>query len=238
LILDELGGWDKELVYIGDLIKKNFKNYQVWHHRRCVVEKLGDPSKELDFIAEMLVKDSKNYHAWSYRQWVIKTYNLFDKELEYIEKLLQEDIRNNSAWNQRYFIIENTTDLGVDVRRQEIQYTCQKISMSPNNQSSWNYLRGMVVGMKWSDFPEIEEFCKANTSKWITCANVYSLLIDINQEKGNVNNLTLCIEYCDKLSNGLDDIHKKYWIYRKKKIQELIKQGESKLGFFKNDSSS
>jgi len=185
---------------------------------------LGDPSKELDFIAEMLEKDSKNYHAWSYRQWVIKTYNLWEKEIQYVEKLLETDIRNNSAWNQRYFVIENTTNLSVEIRKSEINYAMLKISMSPNNRSSWNYLKGMVVGMKWSDFPEIEEFCQSNSSKWISCPILTALLIDIYQEKGDSTHLNLCLELCDKLAGGLDDIHKKYWIYKKKKIEEKLKR--------------
>jgi len=225
-ILEEIGGWDKELEYITNLIKRNIKNYQVWHHRRCVIEKLGDPSKELDFIALMLLKDSKNYHAWSYRQWVIKTYNLFEHELEYIDELLDFDIRNNSAWNQRYFVIENTTDLSIDVRKQEIQYAFRRIAMSPNNISSWNYLKGMVKGMKWSDFPEVEEFCMGYETRLFTCANLFSLLIDIYQEKGDLTHLNQCIEYCDILSSGIDDIHKKYWINRKKHLSAKLKDLE------------
>jgi len=222
LILENLGDWEKELDYITKIIPKNLKNYQVWHHRRCIVEKLNNPSNELNFIATMLQKDAKNYHAWSYRQWILKTYNLFENELEYIDSLLNLDIRNNSAWNQRYFIMDNTTDMGLDTRKQEIQYTIQKILMAPNNQSSWNYLRGMMNNMSYSDFPEVEELCKNNLPRFVTCVNLYALLIDIYEQKGDQEHMNLSIEYCDKLIGGIDDIHKKYWIYRKKKIQERL----------------
>jgi protein farnesyltransferase/geranylgeranyltransferase type-1 subunit alpha len=52
----------------------NSKNYQVWYHRRLLLEKLkADPdaavlaNKELELTAMALKDDNKNYHAWSHR---------------------------------------------------------------------------------------------------------------------------------------------------------------------------
>lgn len=56
------------------MIENNPKNYQVWHHRRVIVEWLNDPSEELNLTAKILSHDAKNYHAWQHRQWVIGTY--------------------------------------------------------------------------------------------------------------------------------------------------------------------
>jgi len=56
------------------MIKYNSKNYQVWHHRKVIVEWLKDPSEELAFIETVLSKDAKNYHAWQHRQWCIQTF--------------------------------------------------------------------------------------------------------------------------------------------------------------------
>ena len=44
--------------------------YQVWHHRRCLIELTEDPSKELSVTESTLSIDAKNYHAWDHRQWV------------------------------------------------------------------------------------------------------------------------------------------------------------------------
>lgn len=63
-----------ELAYCEDIIRKNAKNYQVWHHRRCIVELLNDASRELELTADVLSLDEKNYHAWQHRQWAIKTF--------------------------------------------------------------------------------------------------------------------------------------------------------------------
>jgi protein farnesyltransferase/geranylgeranyltransferase type-1 subunit alpha len=63
-----------ELDYISEVIEDNPKNYQVWHHRRVIVEWLDDPSDELSLTEKILDLDAKNYHAWQHRQWAIETY--------------------------------------------------------------------------------------------------------------------------------------------------------------------
>lgn len=45
----------------------NPKNYQIWHHRRAVVEELNDGSRELEFCENVFEVDAKNYHAWAHR---------------------------------------------------------------------------------------------------------------------------------------------------------------------------
>lgn len=78
---------------------ENPKNYQIWYHRRCVVEMMGDASRELAFCGEVYEVDAKNYHAWAHRQWVLTAYGLWDKELDFTATCIEEDVRNNSAWN-------------------------------------------------------------------------------------------------------------------------------------------
>ena len=53
------------------------KNYQIWHHRRCIAEMLGDrfnTDAEMEFLEEIFDSDRKNYHAWSYRIWLIERF--------------------------------------------------------------------------------------------------------------------------------------------------------------------
>ena len=53
------------------------KNYQIWHHRRCISEVLSDPNdlqKEKSFLQEIFKSDAKNYHAWSYRIWLVERF--------------------------------------------------------------------------------------------------------------------------------------------------------------------
>ena len=123
------------------MIEEHPKNYQVWQHRRVLVEWLQDPSQELRITEIVLAMDQKNYHAWQHRQWVLLTFNLFDQEFMFINRLLEEDVRNNSAWNQRFYVVNQTTGWSPEVVRREVEYTLEKISLVRRNESAWNYLR-------------------------------------------------------------------------------------------------
>lgn len=62
---------NEELDFMDSFSKDNPKNYQIWFHRRAIIELLGDPSRELQFCSEVFEVDSKNYHAWAHRYAVI-----------------------------------------------------------------------------------------------------------------------------------------------------------------------
>lgn len=65
---------NEELAYTERVMVNNPKNYQVWHHRRVIVESMNDASNELELTERILRLDAKNYHAWQHRQWAIKAY--------------------------------------------------------------------------------------------------------------------------------------------------------------------
>lgn len=91
-----------------ELAVQYLKTYQVWHHRRLLVQRTNDPAPELAFIANALQIDTKNYHTWSYRQWILAHFNddaLWRDELAFVERMLDDDLRNNSAWHHRFFVV-------------------------------------------------------------------------------------------------------------------------------------
>ncbi|EGG12171.1 uncharacterized protein MELLADRAFT_32910 [Melampsora larici-populina 98AG31] len=140
-----------ELKMLEEKIKTMLKSYQVWQHRRNLIQALQDPSGEMAFVKQALDIDAKNYNTWAYRQWVLCEFNLpelWAGELSFIEGLLTSDIRNNSAWNHRFFIQFETTKLhnpNADIKTlaaTEVEWTKSQIYKAPNNLSAWNYLRG------------------------------------------------------------------------------------------------
>ena len=58
---------NEELDYLDGFSKENPKNYQIWHHRRTIVEWLGNGDRELAFCESVFEVDAKNYHAWAHR---------------------------------------------------------------------------------------------------------------------------------------------------------------------------
>lgn len=133
-----------ELAYVAEVAEENPKNYQIWHHRRAVVEMIGDGCLELAFTAAALSEEPKNYHAWSHRQWAVQAFKLWDRELDYSASLLSEDPLNNSAWNYRHFVIANTTKFTPVVVDREVEYVLSCVTPAVDNASAWAYLKGIA----------------------------------------------------------------------------------------------
>lgn len=111
-----------ELLLMDDIATTHMKTYQVWHHRRLLIQQLKTPIPELAFIERTLDIDTKNYHTWGYRQWLLAHFNddaLWAGELPYVEKMLASDVRNNSAWHHRFFVLWSSGVRKGDENREE-----------------------------------------------------------------------------------------------------------------------
>jgi len=216
----------EELAYTRRVIEGNYKNYQVWHHRKLIVEWLGDASQEFRFTEIILSEDPKNYHAWQHRQWILKTFRLFDGELEFVNDLIEEDVRNNSAWNQRYFVISETTGFTEDIINREIDYALKSIKKVQKNESSWNYLRGVIEN---SDVPLCKftyaiTVCREFYSNGSKSSHLLLFLVNVIEDEiehgiGNISDkLDEGIKILDSLINDHDPIRREYWKYLQKRL--------------------
>ncbi|XP_061184244.1 protein farnesyltransferase/geranylgeranyltransferase type-1 subunit alpha-like isoform X1 [Saccostrea echinata] len=233
----------EELKYITDMIISHPKNYQVWHHRRVIVEWLQDPSQELEFTAQILKKDAKNYHTWQHRQWVIREFGLWDRELEYVDSLLQEDLRNNSAWNQRYFVINNTTGFTEEVVNKEVRYTQEFIKKAPNNESSWNYLKGVLMDFELYKYPGLLEFCQQLYDDRYRSPYLIACMIDTYEEMLEQNCgeqrevLEKAVSLCQSLAAEYDTIRSQYWDYLSRVLSNKYGSEENTQGINAQESS-
>lgn len=108
-------------------------------------------------------------------------FRLFDNELRYVEYLINCDVRNNSAWNQRYFVVSNTTGFTDDIVQRELDYTINKIKIVEDNESAWNYLRGVLI-FDTRGPSAIADFCESLYKNGSHCPHLYGLIIDICEE--------------------------------------------------------
>lgn len=157
----------RELEFLNDLALRHQKNYQIWNHRQTVVEAIAAAApaeqeqlvrEEKGFMNSMFERDEKNYHVWSYRQWLVRRFEAWDGELSFVAALLERDVRNNSAWNHRFFVVfggmdarkgpeEGEREEEKEVVEREIRFIEDAVFIAPQNASSWNYLRGLVVSL-------------------------------------------------------------------------------------------
>ncbi|TKA62219.1 hypothetical protein B0A49_10012 [Cryomyces minteri] len=209
-----------ETEWVNKTAFRHLKNYQIWHHRQLIVDKLGSAEGEADFIARMFEKDAKNYHVWSYRQWLVRRFDLWeDGELEAVEELLKKDVRNNSAWNHRWFLVFGKDQDGAmkdkAVTDREIEYAKAAIEKAPQNQSPWNYLRG-ILRLSAQPLSTVKAFASRYASlddaDSVNSSHALDLLADIfAQEEGAEEEARQALSL---LAERYDPIRANYWNYR------------------------
>lgn len=236
-----------EITWLNSVALENLKNYQIWHHRSLLLDYyapniLSDADtvksfgrSEISFINTMLEDDAKNYHVWSYRQYLVRTLNLFNMaELLATQNLIETDVRNNSAWSHRFFLnfsdpahstpeslaTEHDPKIPDSIIDREINYATEKIQLAPQNQSAWNYLRGVLVkaGRPLSSFTNTAQAYVSSlgeADEVVTSSHALDLLADIHQENGDTAQAKLCLS---RLADKWDPIREGYWRYR---IQQL-----------------
>ncbi|KAJ2904035.1 farnesyltransferase alpha subunit ram2 [Zalerion maritima] len=184
---------------------------------------------EMGFLKKMLDEDAKNYHVWSYRQYLVRKLGLWNlsEEIGYVETLILEDVRNNSAWSHRFFIVFSNPahassnpeipatkfdpKVPADVTEREVGYAKRKIEEAPQNQSPWNYLKG-VLARGGKKVEEMEEFCLQFVNKLgeaeeeVTSSHALDMLAEAWAEKGEKEKADLALrrlaEKWDRIREG------------------------------------
>lgn len=183
------------------------------------------PPTEIPFLARTLSKDAKNYHVWSYRQWLVRHFSLWDTELPYVETLLRSDVRNNSAWNHRWYVVFGRPSpegevgekqgVSTEVVDREIEYAKLAIWQAPQNQSPWNYLRGVLKksGRELSQLKEFaSEFADLARVDEVRSSHALDFLADAFAAEKDKERAGEALEL---LAKRYDPIRKNYWNYRR-----------------------
>jgi protein farnesyltransferase/geranylgeranyltransferase type-1 subunit alpha len=202
---------EDELDWLDSIAKDNQKNYQIWQHRKLIIEKKQDPSREKVMLNEIFDDEPKNFHAWCHRIWVVRRFDLYDGEFEFVDYMLEQDIRNNSVWNYRYFLVNHTIEKTFENLQREINYALAKIKEVPSNESAYNYIRGLISDNKlsYSKF----SFIKSNLEEIPVHENNYhalALLLDIYEQEGS-EKFNQTIEQLIQF----DGIRRKYYEWRR-----------------------
>ena len=191
------------------------------------MKRLKDASREKEFTKYVLLNDSKNYHAWQYRQWFVRKFDLFDGEIDYTNNLLLNDVRNNSAWNHRYYVMDKLNklkDRNSDEFKKEIEFVVDKIRTAPNNESSWNYLVGILDGNLNENetvnrlIAEFDESGEA-LSPFHYYFKLDQIILKL-EENPDAELAKQAIDLTKSLATVHDKIREKYWNYMSLKIKK------------------
>ncbi|KAI1876351.1 hypothetical protein JX265_003877 [Neoarthrinium moseri] len=233
-----------ELTWLNEVSLDFQKNYQIWHHRQLLTDHYyptiaGTPdqvkrfaSSERDFMMEMLIEDAKNYHVWTYRQYAVRKLGMWDEdELRSISGMINQDVRNNSAWSHRFFIVfsnpayategshatEHDPAIPAEIVDREVEYAKEKIKLAPQNQSPWNYLKGVLVkgGRKLGSVREYtEQYVDdlGQDTEQVRSSHALDQLVDIYVEAGEKEKADLCLR---RLGEKWDRIRLGYWEWKR-----------------------
>lgn len=154
--------------------------------------------------------------------------------MDFVDNLITDDVRNNSAWNQRYFVVNNHLGWSDLTVQKEICYTMEKIKFIKNNESAWNYLRGVLLHDKrgLSGNGVVTAFCEELYNNKCRSPYLLAFLIDICDEavkKGEISSLhcaTRAVALCQALAGKYDKIRSKYWNYMCEKFKKAAEQEE------------
>jgi protein farnesyltransferase/geranylgeranyltransferase type-1 subunit alpha len=166
----------RELAFVTRIALATPKNYQLWHHRRAVVDALDEGREELAFTSTFIAEEGKNYHAWAHRQWALGRWGAWEGdgtheggELGFVTALLALDVRNNSAWNHRWLVVtrgggrpcgrrevaRNAAGmrrapcvLDDDTVAAELEFTCALLKVVGRNEAAWAYARALVAAAR------------------------------------------------------------------------------------------
>lgn len=230
----------EELSRVAIIARSSPKNYQLWHHRRSLIEKIvgsitpaeqstsnqallnATLNNEISFIESILPLDDKNYHAWSHRQWLVRTFpHLMEAELPLVNELLLIDVRNNSAWNHRMFVFETLSKKGVMNISSEIEWSLNHLDRAPHNESAWNFIRALLKHPECSPESRQSIISRALTytqpideDNDTDNTHAQSLLIDAFKNSSKKGERDMARTLCEDLAERVDPVREKFWMYK------------------------
>ncbi|KAL1536263.1 protein geranylgeranyltransferase type II [Salvia divinorum] len=139
---------DEELRLVENALKRNFKAYGAWHHRKWVLSKgHSSPDRELRLLGKLQKLDSRNFHAWNYRRFITELKKIPDEdELQYTTDMIYDNFSNYSAWHNRSMLLSKLLekrakgyDKTENVLSEEFEFVRNALFTDPDDQSGWFY---------------------------------------------------------------------------------------------------
>ncbi|MCJ1309146.1 CAAX geranylgeranyltransferase alpha subunit [Agyrium rufum] len=214
-----------EIPFLARMLSKEVKNYHVWSYRQWLVRHFSLWDAELPFVEALLRSDIRNNSAWNHRWYV--TFGRADfaaKEQEY-EHEQEQDLPSQSDTSSEKKEKEEKEIPPPSIYEREIDFAQQAIEKAPQNQSPWNYLRG-VLKKQGQGLGKCKVFAEkfANVEEeegrnGVTSSHALEFLADVWAEEKEKERAEKAL---DLLAQKYDPIRKNYWRFKKGLLEQAI----------------
>ncbi|KAL1869722.1 hypothetical protein VTK73DRAFT_2963 [Phialemonium thermophilum] len=214
-----------ETEFLTTILVEDTKNYHVWSYRSYLVRKLGlwTPD-ELRSIEAMIDDDVRNNSAWSHRFFLVFS----DPSQSSASSATATPPAASSETTASAGVVPGATDpdpaVPSAIINREVTYAQDKIRLAPQNQSPWNYLRG-VLAKGGRPLASVEGFVRlfarniGSPEEDVRSTHALDMLAEICAEKGDSAEAELCLV---RLAEKWDRIRAGYWAWRR---QLLVADG-------------
>jgi len=228
---------DAERAFLNAMLDKDAKNYHVWSYRQWLVRKfdLWDSdatSSTLSVSAKTLLSVYTFEHTSSSNPQPSRA----SSEISDILHYLHTDIRNNSAWNHRFFLIFgrhemhsspstqtiSSPTLPQSILSREISFAQDAIRIAPQNESPWNYLRGVLrrfeapLGVVEGFAREFADVTKEGKGAGVRSSYALDVLAEVYAEDAGKRGMAE--RALELLETRYDVIRAGYWAYRRREL--------------------
>ncbi|KAJ9567788.1 hypothetical protein OSB04_003754 [Centaurea solstitialis] len=176
---------DEELRVVENALRKNFKSYGAWHHRKWVVSK-GNSSteRELKLLNMFQKQDTRNFHAWNYRRFIAGLKSISEEtELQFTTDMINDNFSNYSAWHNRSVLLSHLLDKKVEgyfpreiFLTEEYEFVRNAVFTDPDDQSGWFYHLWLLDQTIKLDMPVLASF-------WPPSGSDLNVPIDLDANK-------------------------------------------------------
>ncbi|CAH1454177.1 unnamed protein product [Lactuca virosa] len=197
---------DEELRVVENALRKNFKSYGAWDHRKWVVSK-GNSSteRELKLLNLFQKQDTRNFHAWNYRRFIAGLKNISDeKELQFTTDMINDNFSNYSAWHNRSVLLTHLLEKKVEgyfpkeiFLTEEYEFVRNAVFTDPDDQSGWFYHLWLLDQTVKVDMPIM-------VSSWPPCGSdinlpiankvTFPIVLYFNETVKGLNSHTVTVE--------------------------------------------
>ncbi|KAA8538190.1 hypothetical protein F0562_027798 [Nyssa sinensis] len=194
---------DEELRVAESALRRNFKSYGAWYHRKWVLRK-GHTStdRELQLLEAFQKRDARNFHAWNYRRFIAALMDRSDaEELLYTTDMINKNFSNYSAWHNRSVLLSHLLEKRAQgffpkekVLTDEYDLVHQALFTDPDDQSGWFYHLWLLDQTVKVETPLLISSWPANGVDLNVSSDSFPLILYFSEAVEGVNSSTISVE--------------------------------------------